>query len=1109
MDLNLKNAARLIRGAPRDNAMVAADLPGTDEERAEAALIAAAGKILRGSHREIPADFVAGIFSHAAPEDLLRYDPRQLAELAADAWSLLAVRKPGVANIRLDTVGPAGDRERRRNESVLEIVNDDMPFLVDSVLAELADRGIDVRFVVHPVLTVVRDDAGRLIALKDAKTAPGALRESVIYIHLEPIDDAARRADIVAAIERVLADIRLCVADWRAMLKRVEDVIAELETHRPPVPADEIAEAVAFLEWLVDNNFTFLGVRNYQLSADEALEPMFETGLGILRSRDVGVVQRWNQPLVITPEIRALLKEPTLLIVTKSAARSRVHRHVYMDYVGVKRFDRGGKLIGEFRIVGLFTSTAYTRSTRPIPSLRRKVDAVLERAGFDPDGHSGKALVNVLESYPRDELFQLDENTLYHFAMAVLQLDERPRVRVLPRRDRFDRYVCVLVYVQRERYDSDVRKAICEYLAEVYQGGVSAFHPFFPEGPLVRVHFIIAVSPGHVPNPDRTSLERAVEGIVRTWTDKLGEELARSYDPERGRALLERYGGAFSDGYRENYSPAATLGEIRIMEGLSPGRPLGVDFHRRAGDHDNAVGLKVWSYARPIPLSERVPVLENMGFNVVDERTYQIARVARNNTEGKSDVWLHDMLLERADGGAVDLKSVKKGLEAAFLVVMGGGAENDGYNALVLAAGMMWRDVALIRTISRFLRQIRVPYSQDYMWTTLVKHSAIAADIVRLFQTRFDPRPNQSPDKRKAREAEAVAAIEAALRQVESLDEDRILRRFVNAVQAALRTNFYQIDADGLPKHLIALKFGSRALESVPAPRPLYEIFVYSPRVEGVHLRFGKVARGGIRWSDRPQDFRTEILGLVKAQQVKNAVIVPVGAKGGFVPKRLPVGGTREAIAAEGVATYKLFMSALLDITDNLDLKGVVPPDNVVRHDDDDPYLVVAADKGTATFSDIANGISEEHGFWLHDAFASGGSAGYDHKGMGITARGAWESVKRHFREMDTDITARPFTCVGVGDMSGDVFGNGLLREKTTKLLAAFDHRDIFIDPSPDPEKSFAERKRMFALPRSSWQDYDKALISKGGGVFPRSLKEIVLSKDAQGAIGLAKAKAT
>src|ERR1700716_246098 len=553
MDLNRKNAAS-SPGRAEGNAMVAADLPGTDEERAEAALIAAAGKILRGSHRDIPEDFVAGIFAHAAPEDLLRYDPRQLAELAADAWSLLAVRKPGVANIRLDTVGPAGERERRRNESVLEIVNDDMPFLVDSVLAELADRGIDVRFVVHPVLTVVRDDAGRLIALKDAKTAPGALRESVIYIHLEPIDDKARRADIVAAIERVLADIRLCVADWRAMLKRVEDVIAELETHPPAVPSDEIAEAVAFLEWLIDNNFTFLGVCNYKFSAGEdALEPMFETGLGILRSRDIGVVQRWNLPLVITPEIRALLNEPTLLIVTKSAVRSRVHRRVYMDYVGVKRFDRGGKLIGEFRIVGLFTSTAYTRSTRTIPYLRRKVDAVVKRAGFDPDGHSGKALVNVLENYPRDELFQIDEDTLYHFALAVLQLDERPRVRVLPRRDRFDRFVSVLVYVPRDRYHSGVRQAIGQYLADAYKGRVSAFHPFFPEGPLVRVHFIIGLSEGDKPNPDRAGLERAVEAIVRTWIDELGDELARHYDPVRSRALLDQYRHAFSEGYREVY----------------------------------------------------------------------------------------------------------------------------------------------------------------------------------------------------------------------------------------------------------------------------------------------------------------------------------------------------------------------------------------------------------------------------------------------------------------------------------------------------------------------------------------------------------------------------
>jgi glutamate dehydrogenase len=1094
--------------------MPAADLPGTDEQRAEAALIAAAGKLLRSANPEVPEDFIAWLFAHAVPEDLMRYDPRQLAELAAGAWSLLAVRKPGVPKIRLDTPGPVVGHERLRNDSVLEIVNDDMPFLVDSVLAELTDRGIEVRFVVHPVLTVERDAAGRLIALNGAKSSAGALRESVIYIHIERIDEEARRAEIVEAIERVLADVRVCVADWRAMAARVTNVVAELKANPPPLPAAEIAEAVAFLEWLLDNNFTLLGVRDYEFTAgQDALEPVFESGLGILRAREMSVLRRWNQPLVLTPEMRALLKEPTLLIVTKATVRSRVHRHVYMDYVGVKRFDRGGKLVGEFRIVGLFTSTAYTRSTRTIPFLRRKVDAVVARAGFDPEGHSGKALVNVLENYPRDELFQLDEDTLYQFAMTVLQLDERPRVRVLPRRDRFDRFVSVVVYVPRERYDSNVRKAIGEYLAHVYKGRVSAFHPFFPEGPLVRVHFIIGLTPGEAPRPDRASLERAVEAIVRTWIDELGEELARAYHAAKASALFKRYRHAFSQGYREVYSPATALADIRVIEGLSHGRPLGVDFHRRAGDRGDCVGLKVWSYNRPIPLSERVPVLENMGFKVVDERTYQIARDAEGKAPHEAphgpDVWFHDMLLERADGRSVDLDAVKHGLEAAFLVVMGGGAENDGYNALVLTAGMMWRDVALIRAISRFLRQVRVPYSQDYMWTTLVKQAPIAADVLRLFRARFDPRLEVSAHERTARAAEVAAAIETALQAVESLDEDRILRRFVNAVQAAVRTNFYQIDAKGQPKHLIAIKFASRMLDASPLPRPLYEIFVYSPRIEAVHLRFGKIARGGIRWSDRPQDFRTEILGLAKAQQVKNAVIVPVGAKGGFVPKLLPKAGPRDAVQAEGTAAYELFISTLLDITDNLDDKGILAPANVVRHDGDDPYLVVAADKGTATFSDIANGIARRHAFWLDDAFASGGSAGYDHKKMGITARGAWESVKRHFRELDVDIGKTPFTVAGIGDMSGDVFGNAMLRAGTIKLVAAFDHRDIFIDPAPDPEKSLRERRRLFALPRSSWQDYDKALISQGGGVFPRSLKEIALSEEARAALGFGAAKAT
>jgi glutamate dehydrogenase len=1078
---------------------------GTDEERSAALLVAAAEALLTAQSPKVPSDFVTGLFGRAAPEDLIRYDGREIAALAESAWSYLAERTPGTPKLRI--ASPAGASELLRQTSVIEIVNDDMPFLLDSVMGELAERGVEARLVVHPVFTVTRDRSGRLTGFDGLKvTADEALRESFIHIHLERITDEAQRAELISALEMVLADVRLGVRDWRAMMARVGEIAAELKVNPPPLPKEEIEEAVAFLEWLVSDNFTFLGARDYVFTdKEDALAPMPETGLGLLRSPERRVLRTGSQLVVVTPELRAFLMEPKLLIVTKSAVRSRVHRRTHMDYIGIKRFDAQGKLVGEFRIVGLFTSTVYTRSTRTIPYLRRKVDAVIRRAGFDPDSHSGKALANVLDTYSRDELFQIDEDTLYQFAMLILQLDERPRVRVLPRHDRFDRFVSVLVFVPRDRYNSSVRVAIGEYFAKVYQGRVSAYYPFFPEGPLVRVHYIIGRDKGEAPRPDRATLEETVGAIIRTWTDGLADALAVVHDPGRARELFLRYRNAFSEGYRASYSPLVAVNDIKVITGLSPARPLSADFHRRTETVDGGVGLKVWSLGRPIPLSERVPILENMGFRVVDEQTHHI----RLDADDRPDVWLHDMVLEHASAGEVDLRASKQRLEACFLVVMTRGAENDGYNALVLSAGLAWPDVALIRTISLFLRQIRVPYSQDYMWGTLGRHAQLAAQVVQLFHVRFDPRLEAMPDARSARQDEILGAIEQALAAVESLDEDRILRHFVNAVQSALRTNFYQIDAEGRPKVQIAIKFASRKLEGLPLPKPLYEIFVYSPRVEGVHLRFGKVARGGIRWSDRPQDFRTEVLGLVKAQQVKNAVIVPVGAKGGFVPKQMPKGGTREQVQAEGTAAYKLFISTLLDVTDNLGDDGVVPPENVVRHDDDDPYLVVAADKGTATFSDIANGIAQERGFWLGDAFASGGSAGYDHKKMGITARGAWESVKRHFREIDVDIGTTPFTTVGVGDMSGDVFGNGLLREMTTKLIAAFDHRDIFIDPDPDPTKSFAERKRLFELPRSSWQDYDKSLISAGGGIYPRSLKEIALSPEAQAAIGFSKAKAT
>src|SRR5215471_15449180 len=877
---------------------MAVELPASDEEKAARNVIELAGAALARRRRDIPGTFVAQLLGRCVPEDVVRYGADDIVALAERAYDFQSDRTPGTPRIRCETV-PLTASGGRKAISVIEIVNDDMPFLVDSVMGELAERRLDVRLVAHPMFAVKRDN-GKLVALgaPDAQSK----RESFIHIHLASLIDDAKREEVVRALEVVLGEVRVAVHDWKTMRERVEAIISELKSNPPPLRVDEIAEAIQFLQWLLADNFTFLGLRDYRVDG-QALEPDFRSALGIMRSRELRVLKRGTELLEFTPEIMAFLKEPRPLIVAKANIHSRVHRRTYLDYIGVKRFDSAGNLIGEHRIIGLFTSTAYTRSAHSIPYLRRKIAAVEARAGFDPGSHSGKALANVLEHYPRDELFQIDEDTLYSFATAILQLDERPRVRVLARHDRFDRFVSVLVFVPRERYDSDIRAKIGAYLARAFIGRVSAFYPYFPgEGSLVRVHFIIGRSGGAAPSVDGATLEREVTTIIRTWTDGLTQALALVSAPDKTRELFDRYRGAFSEGFHEAYAPSVAAGDIRVIEGLSEQRPLAVDFHHRLEEEQRSVGLKVWSFARPLPLSERVPVLENMGFRVVDERTYHI------EPQGSAGVWFHDMLLERADGSPIDLDSGKGRLETAFLMVMRGLAENDGYNALTLHGGIAWRDVALIRTLSRFLRQVRVPYSQDYMWATLVKHAGIASSIVELFHARFDPRADARDDRQNA----MLARIENELQKVESLDEDRILRRFVNAVQSAIRTNFFQTESSGQLRPLISVKFESRKLADLPLPRPLYEIFVYSPRVEGVHMRFGKVARGGIRWSDRPQDFRTEILGLAKAQQVKNAVIVPVGAKGGFVPKLMPKGATRDAIQAEGTATYKLFISSLL-----------------------------------------------------------------------------------------------------------------------------------------------------------------------------------------------------
>ncbi|WP_309947890.1 NAD-glutamate dehydrogenase [Tardiphaga robiniae] len=1074
------------------------------DDKARATLIRdAAGSVQPG---KAPRTFAELMFGYTNAEDLASYDASSLAFLAEQAWEHVQRRTAGRADIRVvNPMMPDG-----REMSVLEILNDDMPFLFDSIMAELAEQGIEVTLVAHPIIAVERDDQGKLLHFHGEALPEGAkgARESLIHLHITRLDADADRERLIDGLTRTLSDVRASVADWRVMRDRVENAIKTFSSNPPPLPIDEVAEANQFLQWLCADNFTFLGVREYRFSPDSDASDDITTaeGLGILRDPDVKVLRRGNEMVVMTSEIREFMREPTLLIVIKANVSSRVHRRIRMDYIGIKLYAPDGRLEGELRVVGLFTSGAYTRSARQIPYVRHKISRVLQRAGFDPNSHSGKALMHILEEYPRDELFQVDVDTLFNFVMEILILYERPRVRALARVDKFDRFVSILVFIPRDKYDTDVRMRVGAFLSQIYKGMQAASYVSFPEGALTRVHFIIGRYEGKTPAVERATLEAGISAIAATWADKLKAALTVSTDGMRARMLANRYAQAFTGGYTEVSTAEQAIADIATIERLTPTRPVTISVHRFEGEDDpRRFGLKVFSDAAPLSLSYRVPVIENHGLRVVDERTYQIVPGAR-----PEPVWLHDMTIETSDGEPIEInREFSHRLEASIMAVVGDRAESDGYNGLILRTALGWREVSTIRALSRYLHQIRAPFSQDYMWETLRKNAAITANLVALFQARLDPRLTLTDAERSARETALLADIEEQLKSVASLDEDRILRRFTNLVQSTIRTNLWQVGEDGHPRPVISFKFDARGIEDLPAPRPLYEIFVYSPRVEGIHLRFGKVARGGLRWSDRPQDFRTEILGLVKAQQVKNAVIVPVGAKGGFVPKRLPPLSSRDAWLAEGTEAYRIFVRSLLELTDNLDGDDLLPPDSTLRHDGDDPYLVVAADKGTATFSDIANAISAEKNHWLGDAFASGGSQGYDHKKMGITARGAWEAVKRHFRELGTDIQTMPFTVVGVGDMSGDVFGNGMLLSPATKLVAAFDHRDIFIDPSPDPAISYAERKRMFDMPRSSWQDYNKSLISQGGGVFSRSLKGIPLAPEVRTLLDLDKPQAT
>jgi glutamate dehydrogenase len=1026
---------------------------------------------------------IAKFYEHVPPADIAERSPRDLCGAALSLWRFAERRRPGQAKIRVHNPDPAKDGWSSRH-TIVEIVNDDMPFLVDSVTGAINTGDRIVHLVIHPILSVERTADGRLAALDGA-----GLRESWMQIEITPETDRDGLARLTASLAGVLADVRAAVEDWQKMRETLRTLLEELSVAPPPVPPGEVAEVRDFLRWLDDDNFTFLGYREYpSRDTNEPVRPP----LGILRDTGYAVFGGLRNLAALPPDVQDFLRRRELLLVTKSNRRATVHRTAHMDAIGVRRFAADGEVAGIRVFLGLFTSLAYSRSPRSIPLLRLKVRRILERSGLSPASHDGKALLHILETYPRDELFQTDEDALYETAIGILNLQERQRIALFVRRDPLERFVSCLVFAPRERYDTSLRQRFVAILEQAFAGRLSAFYTHIDEGALARVQFIIHTTRGAVPAVDVAALEKKLAEAGRSWSDRLEEAAVAELGEAEARVLLRRF-AVFPLAYQSRTEAAEAVADLHRLDAVLAGSPLEVALAPRSGGQ--APGLRLYRAGEPVVLSDVLPILENLGLRVVAEEPFRI------DTPAEGAVWIHAFELAGAAIAGGVRAFVRDRFEEALVAAWTGRIESGGFNRLVLAAGLDARQIVILRLYSKLLRQAGSAFSQAYMEDTLARHPDLARRLVQLFEIRLDPSRSFGASLATIGE---VQAIDHALDRVDSLDEDRILRSYLTLILKTTRTNYYQRSPNGEPKPYLAVKLASSEIALLPRPRPLYEIYVYSPRVEGVHLRAGRVARGGIRWSDRREDFRNEILGLMKAQTVKNAVIVPVGSKGGFVVKT-----GRDAAAGEGVECYKILIRGLLDLTDNIIADGesrhhIVPPPNVVRHDGDDPYLVVAADKGTASFSDFANAIAEEYGFWLGDAFASGGSTGYDHKAMGITSRGAFELVKRHFRELGHNIETSPFTVIGVGDMSGDVFGNFMLLSRQIRLLAAFDHRHVFIDPDPDAAESFAERERLFRLPRSSWADYDPALISPGGGVFERSAKAIAISPEMKRAFGIA-----
>jgi glutamate dehydrogenase len=1043
-------------------------------------------------------EFVRQYYHWVPAKDLADRRPEDLAGAIVSHWHIAHQREPGEVKVSVYNPDRAADGWQSPYTAI-DVVSDDMPFLVDSVTMELARQGYGIELIVHPVMRVVRDGDGVLQeVLASGAAAFGWQTESVIHVEVARQAASERLAVLHSGIEVVLEEVRAAVEDWGAMRARTTELASELLRQAPPCGSHELAETHAFLTWLANENFTFLGYREYRLGREGEIGSPGEltavdgTGLGILRGASPGPPKQLKGRALR----EALSNHP--LVLTKANSRATVHRPAYLDYVGVKQFAPDGGVIGERRFLGLYTTDAYKASPRAIPLLRDKFDYVMDKAGFPEDSHDAKGLVDILESLPRDLLVQIEAEDLFEVAIGILGLGERQRVRLFVVPDRLDRFVSCTLCLPRDRFNTENRLQAGRILAEAFGGDQVDWRLHLSESLIVRVDYVVHCPAGVKPGYEVAAVEARIARATRAWGDDLRAALITEHGEQRGLELYAGYATAFPPGYRADNDAATAIADIARIERLqvAAGRFGGTQIHiyRRRGDSEQTVRGKLLSVT-PVSLSAVVPKFEHMGATVVDERPYEIS------PRSAGPVWVYDFGL-RCD--PEDLDRAGDAFAPAFLGAWTGELEDDRLNGLVMRAGLTGREVTIVRAVLHYLRQSAIAFSDAYMIQTLLDNPEIARRAVELFAARFDPETHE-PDEAERLTGELRDAIDG----VQSLDADRILRSFLAVLAAMLRTNYYRFEWVGgerVSPPYLSFKLDPTRLEFLPRPRPRYEIFVYSPRVEGVHLRGGTVARGGLRWSDRREDFRTEVLGLMKAQMVKNALIVPVGSKGGFVVKRGWVGsssGGREAQIAEGIACYRTFLSGLLDLTDNYVGDEVVAPERVVRYDGDDPYLVVAADKGTAAFSDIANEVAAGYGFWLGDAFASGGSHGYDHKQMGITARGAWESVKRHFRELGTDVARQDFTVVGIGDMSGDVFGNGMLLSPHIRLVAAFNHAHVFLDPNPDPAVGLRERRRLFALPRSGWDDYDRSLISAGGGVHSRASKAIPVTDEVRVALGI------